>query len=46
MTEKPTPANDRDETDLHDDELICPVTHLAYLRGTSNPHINSKGKAV
>lgn len=37
---------DGDDTDLREDELICPVTHLTYLRGTQNPYIDNEGKAV
>jgi hypothetical protein len=44
--DKPTPTTYGEETDLREDELICPVTHLAYLKGTVNPHIDNEGKVL
>ena len=46
MIDKPTPTGNGEEWDLREDELVCPVTHLVYLKGTLNPHIDSEGKAV
>ena len=44
--DKPTPAAHSDETGLREDELVCPVTYLTYLKGTCNPHIDDEGKAL
>ena len=44
--DKPTPVNHGDATDLREDELVCPVTYLVYLRGTSNPHIDNEGNPL
>ena len=44
--DKPTPAAHGEATDLREDELVCPVTYLVYLRGTSNPHIDNEGNPL
>lgn len=44
--DKPTPAAHGDETGLREDEAVCPVTHLSYLKGTTNPHIDQKGNPL
>lgn len=46
MIDKLTPAVYGDETGLREDESVCEITHLSYLRGTGNPHIDEKGKAL
>jgi len=44
--DKPTPAAHGDATDLREDEATCPVTHLVYLKGTCNPHIDNEGNPL
>ena len=34
------------ELELREDEAVCPVTHLTYLKGTTNPHIDKEGKPL
>jgi len=44
---RPLQRNEGFETELRDDEVVCPVTHLTYFKGLKrSPHVDEEGRLV